>query len=872
MAAINVTSGDGDTHTIKQGARAVVRLSNGIPYVIVENSTDDQIQVWKGNATTPASFSEPDVGNGPSGTVWGSCSVCVDVNDVIHISYCTYEGKACQLRYVQFASDAFLNDAQIIADLGEDPGAITALHTAIAIDSNNKPHIAFIAFPKSGATVVHTVKYINNIDAAWNSGVAYEVEGVTNVKQCKHPDISIDKDNKPVISYINVTDYDVGTAIGNQNDAESFTLQDIETNFEAGATQYAVPICVDSSGNHYVAFRDNTTNHLYLRKHTYGVAWDTWVARTTGGDGGRDPSIVANGTDIYIFYEDDFDDVVYEKVTGGSSWQGDVTLETGTYNAVKAKWAYAVDRDSGGTNRGGGSGRVEIDYAFTDETATPDILFNSLILGVAGLSINVHETINTVESLTEGLPLPGISKFESLTLAEFRQMLISLNPSVFKSLTVAEYINLFISGGNTNVFNNITIQEVIAAAIKLTDINKYDQVTINESITILIGVLGLIIESDDTINITEYVKANISIFSNVSDVVNIIESIIIAMKLAGVNKYDQITIQEAITAAINLVGVNKYDQITIQELITSVIKLVGIDKYDQVTIQEAITAAIKLVDIDKYDQVVINETIIMVLGILASVSDTIDIQEVIAATIELLASVSDKIDITEYAKANIPIPANAFDDITIKEIITSAIKLADIGKYDQITIVEATTVAVGILNLTIDSADVVNITEIIMMAIDILNLTITSDEIINITEYVMANIPVKADISDVVNLTEAIIMALPISISVSDTPVIIENIVTAMSLAGVSISESVTLAEYQNLLVDLFSSSHEKLTITEYIMASILAPTAYPLLITLAKSVEYGIDLSKSVEYRIDLSKSVEYGVSLSKVGGGIAT
>jgi hypothetical protein len=93
-----------------------------------------------------------------------------------------------------------------------------------------------------------------------------------------------------------------------------------------------------------------------------------------------------------------------------------------------------------------------------------------------------------------------------------------------------------------------------------------------------------------------------------------------------------------------------------------------------------------------------------------------------------------------------------------------------------------------------------------------------------------------------------------------------------MSLAGVSISESVTLAEYQNLLFDLFSSSHEKLTITEYIMASILAPTAYPLLITLAKSVEYGIDLSKSVEYGVSLSKSVEYGVSLSKVGGGIAT
>ena len=377
MAAINVTSGDGDTHTIKQGARAVVRLSNGRPYVIVENSSDDQIQVWKGNATTPASFSEPDAGNGPTGTVWGSCSVCVDVNDVIHISYCTYEGKACQLRYVQFASDAFLNDTQVIADLEEDPVAITSLQTVIAIDSNGKPHIAFRHNAKLGGSTNYEISYINNVDNNWNAGVYYEVEGTGNAKDCKYPDISIDKDNKPVISYSNTTDDDVGTAIGNQNDAESFTLQDVDTYAYARTS-----ICVDSSGNHYVAYRDASNQYIYLRKHNYGDNWDTWVARATGSDEGSNPSLAVDGTDIYIFYENVGNNIVYEKVTGGSSWQGDITLETGTYNTVKAKWAYAVDRDSGGTNRGGSSGRLEIDYAFTDETGTPDILFNSLTLEV----------------------------------------------------------------------------------------------------------------------------------------------------------------------------------------------------------------------------------------------------------------------------------------------------------------------------------------------------------------------------------------------------------------------------------------------------------------------------------------------------------
>ena len=662
MAAINVTSGDGDTHTIKQGARAVVRLSNGRPYVIVENSSDDQIQVWKGNATTPASFSEPDAGNGPTGTVWGSCSAAVDINNVIHIAYCTDEGKASQLRYVQFASDVFLNDTQIIADLGGDPTAITNLQTAIAIDSNNKPHIAFIATPTSGATIVFTVKYINNIDAAWNSGVSYEVEGVTNVKQCAYPDITIDAGNLPVISYSNETDDDVGVAIGDKNDAESFTLQDVDADLETTSGQNRTSICVDSDGNYYVAYRDESDTFIYLIKHdkltfyasksyneteegspralafssdgskmyvlgtdgdtiyqytlatpwdvstasyanksynateesypqglafssdgskmyiigetddtiyqytlttpwdvstasyasksynateegtpgtlafssdgskmyvigivndtvyqytlttpwdvstasyasksynateegspsglafssdgskmyiigtnndtiyqytlttswdistasyasknhnekeegspralafssdgskmyvlgtdgdtiyqyTLAAAWDlgklwsTWETRATGSDEGMNPSLATDGTAIYIFYENADKDIIYEKVTGGSSWQGNVTLETGDYNTVKAKWAYAVDRDSGGTDRGGSSGRVEIDYAFTDETATPDILFNSLSLAVAGWTGKILGVTNPAKIM--GVAVANISK------------------------------------------------------------------------------------------------------------------------------------------------------------------------------------------------------------------------------------------------------------------------------------------------------------------------------------------------------------------------------------------------------------------------------------------------------------------------------
>lgn len=45
--------------------------------------------------------------------------------------------------------------------------------------------------------------------------------------------------------------------------------------------------------------------------------------------------------------------------------------------------------------------------------------------------------------------------------------------------------------------------------------------------------------------------------------------------------------------------------------------------------------------------------------------------------------------------------------------------------------------------------------------------------------------------------------------------------------------------------------------------------TPYPLLLTLTKSVEFGISLSNSVEFGITTGKETKYNISLSKTGGG---
>lgn len=383
--AVAVTSDQSNRQFL--GARVVVRTSAGIPYVIVEDLTNGAIRVFKGDAATPTSFAEQDSANNPATAGYGACSAAIDSTGIIHIAYQYDNGKASELRYVTFntGTDAFAGDAQVIADIGADPTAITNLYTAIAIDSNDIPHIAYIEYRASGGTDYFTVFYQNRIGGAWNaSGV--EVEGVTANVQTAVPDIAIDADNKPVIAYrIPSADQAYAkAAIGNANDATSFTLQAVITHANDSNNPDSASIVVDSDGNHYAAwFNGNGSIRNFVYKHNYGASWATWsdtsLTSQTAGIGEK-VSLVANGTDIYIFIEDSGDnDIHYEKYTG--TWSGAwTTLETGTYNTAKAKWARYVDRDSSGTDRGGAGGRLEIDYCFTDETATPDVLFNSLTL------------------------------------------------------------------------------------------------------------------------------------------------------------------------------------------------------------------------------------------------------------------------------------------------------------------------------------------------------------------------------------------------------------------------------------------------------------------------------------------------------------
>lgn len=375
MAAIQVTSAGTNSLGTYSTARNLIRNSSGIPYVVVYDSSG-QIEVWKGNSATPSSFSEQDSANKPSNSDYTGGSAAIDSTGVIHIAYydsSSTSSKAYQLRYVTFntSTNTFSGDTSVYT------GSLMLFASfSIAIDSNDIPHIVFIDRMSNMGTNYDTLLYTNRIGGSWKTPV--EIEGKTTSVSCFYPDITFNGSNIPWVSYSKLSANETKTAEGNANDATSFTLR-VVNDVIANSSQESC-IVFDSSGNGYVFWGRNSDNHIIVDSVTGGTDTDTGAVGTANNKF----RVSVDGTSLYIFYEDASNDIAYYYNTG-SGWTSGGVLETGTYNFPKSKWARYVEYDSSGTNRAGGSGRLEIDYVFVDETASTDVWWNTLTLATPGV-------------------------------------------------------------------------------------------------------------------------------------------------------------------------------------------------------------------------------------------------------------------------------------------------------------------------------------------------------------------------------------------------------------------------------------------------------------------------------------------------------
>jgi uncharacterized protein (UPF0254 family) len=416
MAAILVTVGAYNSNSFADtgAGRVLVRTSAGIPYVIGAGVVGafQYCVIFKGNSSTPTAFNVVaafQATSAYSSVGFGGLAAAIDSSDIIHIVYAEDNAAAPSIMYraLNTADDTWVADpVDIIADTGADITSTANCQTAIAIDSNNIPHIAYLAYTKVGGTTQWTILYNNRIGGAWNAS-SLEVEGVTANKACKFPEICIDADNKPCIVYSNESDNDVTVAIGNANDAASFTLYDVDADHETTSGTNRASIAIDSSGNHYVTYRDESDTYIYINKHIKADAWTTWQTRQTNSKNGINPQLAIDGTNIYIFYEEDTDnDIVYDKYSGtwgSGTWRGETpVLETGSFNTVKANRQL-------GTSYGS-----IIEYVFLDETATPDIWYNSISLTTSQVKKSMGVLQASIKKI-EGVTIVTVKKLAGVT-------------------------------------------------------------------------------------------------------------------------------------------------------------------------------------------------------------------------------------------------------------------------------------------------------------------------------------------------------------------------------------------------------------------------------------------------------------------------
>ena len=196
MAKIQVTATD--TNSFLNAARTEFRSSSGIPYSLSLDETNNDIEVYKGNSTTPTSYSLADSITAETDPV--GISGAIDSDDIIKISWLDDAGKASPLRYAEFDcdTDTFNTPVSIVVDIGEDPTAAN-LYTAIAIDSNDVPHIVYNEYQKIGGVSTYVAKYVNKVGGSWNTPV--NVDYIQNAN-CKKIEIAIDLDNIPFISLL----------------------------------------------------------------------------------------------------------------------------------------------------------------------------------------------------------------------------------------------------------------------------------------------------------------------------------------------------------------------------------------------------------------------------------------------------------------------------------------------------------------------------------------------------------------------------------------------------------------------------------------------------------------------------------------------
>lgn len=352
MAKIAVTSG-GDTYTVKEGSRVLVRTASGIEYCVVLNTTDNAVEMYKidhGSSTLEDSIP------GDVGDLLHGPSCCIDSSGLIRVVFMnnsvlptTVPGG---LVYAEFdpSTDTFNTPVQAQA---LSSGFLTTYPGTACAIANDRLHVAYTDAQNVKGAKTETVYYTNYDGSSWSTKVAV----ATNQRW---PDLIIEKRNSSRRPWITASVIGTGAQRfsvfrGNVENAASFTTAQ-PTTTDGDLTYSIAQIVEDHQGDMFVCLPNSTSTNILVVRNNFGDSLATWTSITavtgSAGETLKSPSIASRGQgttvrDKYIVYG-------YDNGIGGdlriratndfhkhqtSTWNTPTIEETNASDFPRLKWS-----------------------------------------------------------------------------------------------------------------------------------------------------------------------------------------------------------------------------------------------------------------------------------------------------------------------------------------------------------------------------------------------------------------------------------------------------------------------------------------------------------------------------------------------------
>lgn len=331
--ALQVTSDN--TNFLTNASRAVVRTKSGKPVIVSAYGTTIRASI--GNSPYPTSWTHYTLASAGTSIISVSAAYsCIPTtNSTIHVCWMDDAGAASKLKYVKIyvsTSDVLTFDSivTIDSDIGSDP-ATSSLFSAIAVDSNGYPHIAYTRFDAIMGNNYYTLNYINNVGGTyWANGVVTLIS--TSGTNCNNVSIILNASDLPIVccGASTSTNYFL---IGNLNNATSFTSHSI------GSTTERPSIIIDESGDHYLGYGSN------FKKNSHSAAWTSWtdLSSITGATNVTLVFARRKVTAVYIK-----SGTVYYSQYNGTSWDTEVSTGESSVTELNAKYDTWSDVNSNG--------------------------------------------------------------------------------------------------------------------------------------------------------------------------------------------------------------------------------------------------------------------------------------------------------------------------------------------------------------------------------------------------------------------------------------------------------------------------------------------------------------------------------------------